>query len=164
MSGVRKHFCAVVVSGAGGGSRPRKYGICGCMPAVVSRVERSSARGTSDADGRRRCPFSSKNERKPSRISGEECIAAILGSRSPSYARRVSRPRKRYRYRLRRLSPLLGVVLAAGLAGAWVGAHRPAATIAQAAGRQVQLAVPAVHPIPAPPLAADRPLSASSPL
>ena len=37
--------------GAGGGSRPRKKGICGCMPAVVSRLESSSARGTSDADG-----------------------------------------------------------------------------------------------------------------
>ena len=27
------------VSGAGGGSRPRKNGICGCMPALVSSVE-----------------------------------------------------------------------------------------------------------------------------
>ena len=35
MSGVRKHFWQVVVSGAGGCSRPRKYGICGCMPALV---------------------------------------------------------------------------------------------------------------------------------
>src|SRR5207248_521962 len=47
MSTVRKHFCAVVVSGAGGGSRPRKYGIWGCIPAVVSSVVWSSARGTS---------------------------------------------------------------------------------------------------------------------
>ena len=54
MSGVRKHFCAVVVSGAGGGSRPRKNGICGCIPAVVSRVEWSSARGTSEYDGQRK--------------------------------------------------------------------------------------------------------------
>ena len=69
MSGVRKHFWQVAVVGAGGGSRPRKYGICGCMPALVSSVDRSSARGMSDADGCRRCPFDSKNERNPSRIS-----------------------------------------------------------------------------------------------
>jgi hypothetical protein len=79
MSGVRKHFWAVVVSSAGGCSRPRKNGICGCMPAVVSSVERSSERGTSDADGQRRWPFSSKNERKPSRISAVVRTAAIVG-------------------------------------------------------------------------------------
>src|SRR5262249_54111615 len=44
MSGVRKTFWQVVVVGAGGGSRPRKYGICGGIPALVSSVERSSAR------------------------------------------------------------------------------------------------------------------------
>ena len=54
ISGVRKHFCTVVVSCAGGSSRPRKNGIWGCMPAEVNRVERSSARGTRDADGQRR--------------------------------------------------------------------------------------------------------------
>ena len=44
MSGVRRHFCAVVVSGAGGGSRPRKYGIWGCIPAdVKSDVEQKVA-------------------------------------------------------------------------------------------------------------------------
>src|ERR671933_1944080 len=80
MSGVRKHFCGVVKRGAGGCSRPRKYGICGCIPAVVSSVERSSARGTSDADGRRRWPFSSKNERKPSRISA--VVYTVLSLRS----------------------------------------------------------------------------------
>ena len=69
MSGVRKHFCEVVVSGAGGGSRPRKNGICGCMPALVSSVEWSSARGISGHDGSRLWPFSSKKERKPSRSS-----------------------------------------------------------------------------------------------
>jgi hypothetical protein len=37
----------------------------------MSSVERSSARGISDADGRRRCPFDSKKERKPSRISAD---------------------------------------------------------------------------------------------
>ena len=63
MSTVRKTFCESVVVGAGGCSRPRKNGICGCMPAETSSVERSSARGISDADGRRRWPFSSKKER-----------------------------------------------------------------------------------------------------
>ncbi len=45
--------------------RPRKYGICVCIPADVNSVEWSSARGTSDAEGHRRCPFSSKKARKP---------------------------------------------------------------------------------------------------
>ena len=35
MSCVRKTFWHVVVNGAGGGSRPRKNGICGCIPALV---------------------------------------------------------------------------------------------------------------------------------
>jgi hypothetical protein len=39
------------------------------MPALVRSVERSSARGISDADGQRRWLFSSKNERNPSRSS-----------------------------------------------------------------------------------------------
>ena len=65
MSCVRKHFCEVVVSGAGGGSWPRKYGICGCIPAVVSSVVLSSARGTSGQEGSRAWPRSSKKERKP---------------------------------------------------------------------------------------------------
>src|SRR5581483_8185291 len=47
MSTVRKHFWAVVVNGAGGGSRPRKYGICGCIPAVVKSVEVSPGLGVS---------------------------------------------------------------------------------------------------------------------
>ena len=80
MSGVRKHFWQIVVSGAGGGSRPRKYGICGCIPALISSVERSSARGISDADGRRRCPFDSWKERKPSRISADVRMLSILGT------------------------------------------------------------------------------------
>jgi hypothetical protein len=71
MSGVRKHFCEVAVSSAGGSSRPRKYGICGCIPAVVSSVEWSSARGTSGHDGSRVWPFSSMNARKPSRSSAD---------------------------------------------------------------------------------------------
>ena len=58
-------------AGAGGSSRPRKYGLNGCIPAIVSRVEVSSGAGISDAEGTRRCPRSSKNERKVSRISSE---------------------------------------------------------------------------------------------
>src|SRR5438067_4622281 len=80
MSGVRKHFCTVVRSGAGGCSRPRKKGISGCMPAVVSSVERSSARGTSDAEGRKVCPLDSKKARKPARSSAEVCIRGIVGT------------------------------------------------------------------------------------
>ena len=52
-------------------SRPRKNGIRGCMPAVVSSVERSSARGTSGADGRKTWPLDSKNSRKPARSSAD---------------------------------------------------------------------------------------------
>src|ERR687883_881125 len=83
MSGVRKHFWTVAVVGAGGCSRPRKYGICGCIPALVSSVERSSARGISDSDGRRRWPFSSKNERKPSRSSADVRIGGPAYRRGP---------------------------------------------------------------------------------
>src|SRR5215208_1304511 len=90
MSGVRKHFCAVVVSGAGGASRPRKNGICGCIPAVVSSVDRSSDRGTSEADGRRRWPFCSKYERKPSRISADVLIREIVGSLQPRRRKRMA--------------------------------------------------------------------------
>ena len=47
-------------------------------------------------------------------------------------------PRKRYRYRLRRLTPVVGLVVLAGLGGAWIGSrqHRaaPMATIAAAKG------------------------------
>jgi serine-type D-Ala-D-Ala carboxypeptidase (penicillin-binding protein 5/6) len=45
------------------------------------------------------------------------------------------RPRKRYRYRLRRLTPVALIVVAAGLGGAWIGSHRPATTVAVAAPR-----------------------------
>jgi D-alanyl-D-alanine carboxypeptidase len=44
-------------------------------------------------------------------------------------------PRKRYRYRLRRLTPVAGLVVVAGLGGAWVGSRQhtpPTATIAAA--------------------------------
>jgi D-alanyl-D-alanine carboxypeptidase (penicillin-binding protein 5/6) len=45
------------------------------------------------------------------------------------------RPRKRYRYRLRRLTPVALIVVAAGLGGAWIGSHRPGTTVAVAAPR-----------------------------
>src|ERR671931_2685940 len=90
MSGVRKHFWTVAVVGAGGGSRPRKYGICGCIPALVSSVERSSARGISDADGRRRCPFASKKERNPSRSSAVVRTRPIVGAAVGLAARGVA--------------------------------------------------------------------------
>ena len=85
MSGVRKHFCTVVRRGAGGCSRPRKYGISGCIPAVVSSVDRSSARGTRGVDGRYECPFDSKKARKPARSSPELCILGLYerGSADP---------------------------------------------------------------------------------
>ncbi len=60
MSGVRKHFCTVASSGAGGASRPRKYGISGCMPALFRSVERSQSGGTSEPDGCRVWPLDSK--------------------------------------------------------------------------------------------------------
>src|SRR6266516_1325656 len=78
MSGVRKTFCAVVRSGAGGSSRPRKNGISGCIPAETSSVERSSARGISEAEGRKTWPFDSKKARYPARISAVERMTVIL--------------------------------------------------------------------------------------
>src|SRR4026208_1290850 len=89
MSTVRKTFCEVVVSGAGGGSSPRKNGICGCIPAVVRSVESSPARGTSEAEGQRRWPRSSKNERKPSSSSADVRIPEFYergGKRPDGYA------------------------------------------------------------------------------
>jgi hypothetical protein len=67
------------------------------MPADVRSVERSSARGTSDAEGRRRCPFSSKNARKPSRNSAVVFTAdSLRTSPGPLPTRRAAssaRPR-----------------------------------------------------------------------
>ena len=53
MSGVRKHFWQLVSRWWGGVSRPVKYGLSGCMPALISSVEGSS-RGTSGAEAWRR--------------------------------------------------------------------------------------------------------------
>ena len=53
MSGVRKHFWHEVSRMCGGVSRPVKYGLSGCIPALMSSVE-GSLRGISEADGCRR--------------------------------------------------------------------------------------------------------------
>src|SRR5262245_11363040 len=78
MSGVRNTFCTVVSSGAGGSSKPRKNGISGCIPAEISSVERSSARGISECEGRNSWPLDSKNSRKPARSSAVVRMAAIV--------------------------------------------------------------------------------------
>jgi len=58
----------------------------------------------------------------------------------------VPRPRKRYRYRLRRLTPVGFIVLVAAVAGALVGAHQNAAPAAAlAAGPAVVHVAPAVQ-------------------
>jgi D-alanyl-D-alanine carboxypeptidase len=63
-------------------------------------------------------------------------------------------PRKRYRYRLRRLTPIGLAVAAAGLGGAWVGSHQPGTPIAAAMPSQVpQL----VHVVRAPVFHAKKP-------
>ena len=41
MSVVRKHFWHEVSRATGGSSSPRKYGLNGCMPAVVSSTDGS---------------------------------------------------------------------------------------------------------------------------
>ena len=63
------------------------------------------------------------------------------------------RPRKRYRYRLRRLTPVGVAVVLAGLGGAWVGSEQASTPIAAAAAPQVpRLAqLPVVHAKPAAP-------------
>jgi serine-type D-Ala-D-Ala carboxypeptidase (penicillin-binding protein 5/6) len=59
-------------------------------------------------------------------------------------------PRKRYRYRLRRLTPVGLAVVCAGLGGAWVGSHESATPIAAAARIPDQVPhlvrAPVVHP------------------
>ena len=48
---------------------PRKYGLSGCIPAVGEQHRGIVEGGTSDAEGMRRCPRSSKKDRNVSRIS-----------------------------------------------------------------------------------------------
>jgi len=45
------------------------------------------------------------------------------------------RRRKRYRYRLRRLTPVAAAVVVAGMVGAWIGSHQSSTPIASAAPR-----------------------------
>jgi len=63
------------------------------------------------------------------------------------------RPRKRYRYRLRRLTPVGVAVVLAGLGGAWVGSEQASTPIAAAASPQVPhlVQLPVVHAKPAVP-------------
>jgi D-alanyl-D-alanine carboxypeptidase len=65
------------------------------------------------------------------------------------------RRRKRYRYRLRRLTPVGVAIAAAGLSGAWVGAHQASTPIARAAPLQVH--VPQRHAQPKQHVAAVKP-------
>jgi D-alanyl-D-alanine carboxypeptidase len=65
------------------------------------------------------------------------------------------RPRKRYRYRLRRLTPVGVVVVVAGLGGAWAGSRQASTPIASAASPQVSRVVvhaPVAHAKPAVPM------------
>jgi len=64
--------------------------------------------------------------------------------------------RRRYRYRLRRLTPVVAAVVLAGGAGAWVGSHRPTASVATAARSPLVVARPVL------PAAPERLLSAGS--
>jgi serine-type D-Ala-D-Ala carboxypeptidase (penicillin-binding protein 5/6) len=60
-----------------------------------------------------------------------------------------SAPRKRYRYRLRRLTPIWAAILVAGLGGAWVGSRQSSAPIASAATPRVHVvAKPVAKPKP----------------
>ena len=56
------------------------------------------------------------------------------------------RRRKRYRYRIRRLTPVGVAIVVAGLAGAWFGSHQTATPIASAAPKA---RAPFVHALPA---------------
>jgi serine-type D-Ala-D-Ala carboxypeptidase (penicillin-binding protein 5/6) len=55
------------------------------------------------------------------------------------------RRRKRYRYRMRRLMPIGVAILAAGLSGAWVGAHQSSTPIASAAAPPAHVRPPRAH-------------------
>src|SRR4029079_13216100 len=72
MSTARKQRWMDVRRGPGGCASPRKYGLNGCMPAVVSSTDWSSAEGTSEAEGTARCPRSTKKSVKLRRISSED--------------------------------------------------------------------------------------------
>jgi D-alanyl-D-alanine carboxypeptidase (penicillin-binding protein 5/6) len=66
--------------------------------------------------------------------------------------------RKRYRYRLRRLTPVAIAVLLAGLGGAWVGSHQTSTPLASAATppQQAQVVHFAAKPVAAAAVAPER--------
>src|SRR3954471_18596303 len=92
MSGVRKHFWQLVSRWCGGFSRPWKYGLSGCMPAVVSSTDGSCSAGTGKATGSRLWSRLSKKLRKRSRISSEVIAPE---SRLRAHARRLEPDRLR---------------------------------------------------------------------
>jgi len=76
--------------------------------------------------------------------------------------RRQPPRRRRYRYRLKRLTPLVVAVAVAGLAGAWVGSRQPSASIEAGAHGQVAAGQPAGQRAPAHRAAPERLLTAGS--
>src|SRR2546421_11043940 len=83
MSTARKHFCTDVRRDAGGGSSPRKNGLNGCIPAVVSSTEGSSVGGTSEAEGTSMWPRSTKCSTKERRIAAESIAKEAIGGGTP---------------------------------------------------------------------------------
>src|SRR4029079_10348416 len=79
MSTARKQRWMDVRRGPGGCASPRKYGLNGCIPAVVSSTDWSSAEGTSEAEGTARCPRSTKNSVKLRRISSDDVTEPTEG-------------------------------------------------------------------------------------
>ena len=68
---------------------PPRYGIWGCIPAVVSSVEWSSARGTSDAEGTRRCPLLEEREEALPQLRRRPHGWILRAAPRPTRARRV---------------------------------------------------------------------------
>src|SRR3954453_16823080 len=77
MSVERKHFWQVVRRLCGGFSCPRKYGLSGCMPAVVSSTDGSYVAGTSELEGSRLWSRATKKSRKVRRISSEVTVLSL---------------------------------------------------------------------------------------